>query len=275
MRSKLNNFKLTGAVAALGYAILVVVPISFVALSSFKEHADIVRTPVSLPSPVDIANFAQAQERANLIPAMLNTLYILAVAEGINLLLSYLAAYAIARIRILEARIVEGLFGLGFLIPPFAIMLPIFLLSVNLGLLYEPMYLILFYAVARLPLAIILLATVMKQIPQDFQDSARIDGASTLQVIAHIFFPLTTSTLVTVVILNFLFVWNEYLFALVLLPGGFKTVQLALPLLRGERTIDYGLIAAGVVISLIPIYTVFAFFQRKIIGGLTSGGIKG
>ncbi|MEQ8675250.1 MAG: carbohydrate ABC transporter permease [Aggregatilineales bacterium] len=270
-----RTFNTVGYGVALLYALTIIVPISFIVLSAFKDHSDILANPLSLPTNLSIDNFFEAQERANLLTAMLNTASVIIGAEVFNLVFCYVAAYGIARIKLAESRLVEAVFSAGFLIPAFAIILPVFLLAANLGVLYEPGYLIAFYAVSRFPLTIVILASAMRQIPQDFEDSAVIDGANRLQVIQHVFLPLTRSAVATVIILNFLYVWNEYLFALILLPGDFKTIQLAVPLLRAERSVDYGLISAGIVISLIPIYIIFIIFQESIVKGLTSGGLKG
>lgn len=269
------SFNMVGYAAGLLYALTIIVPVSFVFISAFKDHADILANPLSLPSDLNFDNFIQAQERADLIQAMLNTVSVLLGAEMFNLLFCYTAAYAIARLKVFEGFLVETIFNAGFLIPAFAIILPVFLLATELGVLYEPSYLTMFYAVSRFPLTIVILVSAMRQIPQDFEDSAVIDGANRFEVIWYVFFPLTRSAVATVVILNFLYVWNEYLFALILLPGDFKTVQLAVPLLKAERSVDYGLISAGIVISLIPIYIIFIIFQESIVKGLTAGGLKG
>ena len=207
--------------------------------------------------------------------AIWNSLRIVVGAEALTLGLGFLAAYAVARIPVRLARWVEVYFGLGFLIPAFAVLVPVFLLAARTGILYKASYLVAFYSAARLPLTIIVLASHMREIPTELEECAQIDGANILQIIRHIFFPLTRSGIVTVMVLNFLDVWNEYLFALVLLKKDNRTVQLALPLLRSERLIDYGLVAAGIVISLLPVYVVFVAFQERIAKGMLGGAVKG
>lgn len=272
---RFSTFHLVGYTVALLFALTIIIPIGFVVISAFKDHSAIVTSPLSLPTSLNFDNFSLAEERAGLLEAMRNTVIVIVGAQLVNLCVSYLAAYAIARIRVIEAAVVEGVFALGFLIPAFAILLPVFLLAVDLNMLYDPLYLVAFYAVVQIPLSVVVLASAMKQIPQDFEDSAVIDGANRLQVIWHVFIPLTRSAVATIIILNFLYVWNEYLFALILLPGDFHTIQLAVPLLRAERSIDYGLVSAGIVISLVPIYIIFVIFQESIVKGMTAGGLKG
>jgi multiple sugar transport system permease protein len=268
-------FHLVGSTAATVYVLTLLVPLAFVLISAFKEHSAIVLHPMALPKSFDFGNFVRAAERAGLVDAMYHTAIIVVFTELVNLVLSYLAAYGIARIKIFETTVVESIFGAGFLIPAFALMLPIFLLAADLGVLYEPAYLIVFYAASRIPFSVIILASAMRCIPQDFEDSAKIDGANLLQIIRHIFLPLTRSALITIVVVNLLHVWNEYLFALILLPARFFTIQLALPLLKGEHSVDFALMSAGVVISLIPVYIFFVIFQEQIVKGLTVGGVEG
>ena len=100
------------------------------------------------------------------------------------------------------------------------------------------------------------------------------DGASVLQIMLEVFFPLSLPGVATVVVLNFIEIWNEYLFALILMSSDNRTIQIAVASLRTQRTIDYGVIAAGVVLSLIPVYLVFVFFQEKIMQGLLAGAVK-
>jgi multiple sugar transport system permease protein len=109
----------------------------------------------------------------------------------------------------------------------------------------------------------------------ELEESAEIDGAGRLRILSSIFVPLVKPGVVTVVILNYISIWNEFLFALILLDQKSRTVQVAVSVLKGERLTDYGMLAAGVLISILPIIVVFLFFQRKIIGGLYSGAIKG
>lgn len=274
-RRGIPPFILGGYVLAVVYALTIVIPFYFVFVSAFKDNAEIFGgSPLALPASWSFAKFELAQERAEMIDAMVNSLRIVAGAEGLTLLLGFPAAYAIARIRVWVARWVELLFAMAFLIPTFALILPVFLLSVDLGMLYDYRYLIVFYAASRLSLTVILLASHMRDIPIELEEAAMIDGANRLQVIHRVILPLTQSGIVTVLILNFIAFWNEYLFALILLPGDERTVQLALPLLRSERLVDYGLVAAGVVMAVVPLYVLFISFQERIVTGMLSGSVK-
>jgi ABC-type glycerol-3-phosphate transport system permease component len=94
-------------------------------------------------------------------------------------------------------------------------------------------------------------------------------------MIYHIFFPLARPGVITVIVLNFIDIWNEFLFALILLSQKNRTLQIAVTSLKGERVIDYGLVAAGILMSILPVYFVFVVFQEQVVGGLYAGAVKG
>jgi multiple sugar transport system permease protein len=189
------------------------------------------------------------------------------------------AAYGIARIatRLRNthlALITEAYFGLGFLIPAFALLVPVFLLAATTGMLYNPLYLILYYVASNLSLSVLMLASHMRGIPRELEEVAEIDGANRFQILRYVILPLSRSGIMTVTVLNFIGIWNEYIFALMLLDSQFRTIQVAIPLLKTMRKVDYGLISAGVVVALVPVYVVFIFFQERVIQGMLSGSVK-
>lgn len=279
MTDRLRNpdtyFVIGGYACAILYALCIVIPLYFVFISSFKDNLEIFSNPLALPQNWLLVKYALAQERVNILQAMGGSFLITASAEVLTLLLGFTAAYAIARLQVIEARWMEMLFGTGFLIPLFALLVPVFLLAAKSGLLYNPLFLVLFYAASRLPLTIMVLASNMREIPRELEECAVIDGANVLQTMRHVFFPLVRSGISTVLILNFLHFWNEYLFALILLGQKTRTVQLVIPLLRSERLVDYGLVAAGIVMSLLPPYIIFVLFQEQVMKGMLGGAVKG
>jgi len=261
--------------AALMYALLILVPVYYVFISSFKSNQTIFSAPLSLPGTWNLSHFFEAQQRVNLTRAMGTSLVVTVSSELLTLTLGFLAAYAIVRIPNRLSALIETFFSTGFLIPAFAILVPVFLLAARTHLLYNPFYLVMFYSAARLSLTVIVLGSAIREIPRELEESAICDGASLPQILVHIILPLSRAGIATVVILNFIEIWNEYLFALVLLNQKTRTLQLVLPLLRAERVTDYGIIAAGLVFALIPVVVIFVVFQERIMAGLYAGGVKG
>jgi multiple sugar transport system permease protein len=268
-------FVLGGYFFSIIYAALILIPLYFIIVSAFKDNSQIILTPLALPAALNFSKFIQAQANVHLFRAGLISIGIATGAEILTLVLAFPAAYAVARIQTRLSTLVETIFSLGFLIPGLAILMPIYLMTAKAGLLYHPIALVLLYPAFNLPLAMILLAGFMRKLPRELEESAVMDGGNVLQIIFYIFFPICMPGIITVVVLNFINIWNEYLFALILMDSNNRTIQLALALLRAnQRAVDYGLIAAGVLISMIPVYIVFVFFQERIMSGMLAGAIK-
>jgi len=265
----------TGYFFSILYALLIVIPLYFVIVSAFKDNTQIIKTPLALPHALNFTKFIQAQENVNLLRALLISTGVTIGAELVTLLIAFPAAYAIARIQTRLAVVMEAIFSLGFLIPGLAILMPIYLMTARAGLLYHPIALVILYPAFNLPLSLILLTSFMKRLPRDLEESAMMDGGNVLQIIVYIFFPISMPGVITVMVMNFINMWNEYLFALILMDSNNRTIQLATALLRSsQRSVDYGLIAAGVVISMIPVFVTFVFFQEKIMNGMLAGAVK-
>jgi multiple sugar transport system permease protein len=268
-------FTAGGYTLAILYALVIIIPLYYVGVSAFKDNQQIFGAPLALPARFSFENFAKAEAAGHLSRAIIIALGVTVSSEVLTLLLAFPAAYAIARIRTPLAAPVEGFFSLGFLIPAFAMLVPVLLLMAQLGVLYMPLSLVLFYPAWRLPLAVVVLASYLRTVPRELEESAEIDGASRLQIIRNILFPLARPGVVTVVIINFISFWNEYLFALVLVSQKSRTMQVALSILKGERLVDYGMLAAGILLSIVPVYIMFILFQEQVVEGLFAGAVKG
>ncbi len=275
LRDGTTVFDTVGYGFAILYALVIVIPLYFITVSAFKNDLLILGAPLALPTRLSLENFAEAEKIALLSRAMIISLGVTATSEVLTLLLAFPAAYAIARIRTPLAWLTEGLFSLGFLIPAFAMLLPIFMLIAWLGLLFSPLALVVFYPAWRLSLSVVLLTSFLRSIPLELEESAEIDGASRFQMIRQIFFPLARPGVVTVVVVNFIDIWNEFFFALILLNQANRTLQVAVSILKQERLIHYGFLAAGVLLSILPVYIVFIIFQEQVLEGLYAGAVKG
>src|SRR5258705_2998029 len=274
-RSSSDGFVISGYFFSILYAFLIIIPLYFVVISAFKNNNQIITTPLALPSAFDFNKFLQAQANVHLLRAMLISVAVAIGAEILPLVLVFPAAYAIARMQTRLAAFTEAVFSLGFLIPSLAILMPVYLMTAKAGLLYHPIALVILYPAFSLPLSLVLLTSFMRKLPRELEESAVMDGGNVLQIIFYIFFPICMPGIITVLVLNFINIWNEYLFALILMDSDNRTVQLALALLRAnQRSIDYGLIAAGVIISMIPVYIVVILFQDRIMSGMLAGALK-
>lgn len=258
------------------YVIILAIPLYFVLVSSFKTNSEIQLQPFALPVSWGFGNFVQAWEFARLGVALVNSSWITIAAELLTLALAVPAAYAIARSSGKFAAVVERIFAVGLLLPVFATLVPTLLLSIALGLFQTQVFYIFFLPSTALPLSVIVLTQFFRAIPLSLEESARMDGAGKLQILALIYLPLVMPGIVTVAILNFLTFWNEYLFALVLLPtqDSARTVQTSLPTLTSTLSTDYGVLLAGALITMVPVFAIYIALQRRVEGALLEGSVK-
>ena len=262
---------------AILYSLILLIPIYYMVVSSFKSNVEIYNSPLGLPQNFTFEKYVGVQERVDILRTVLVSFQITIGAEFINFIFGYMAAYAISRIPSKLGKIAETIFTTGFLIPAFAILVPIYLLAIKVGLFNNPLSLMFFLSASRLPVTIIILSTHLRNIPRDIEESATIDGANRFQIMWEIMFPLINSGTITVLVINFISFWNEYLFGWILLSGNpeARTLQMAIPLLRTPQNVDFGMLSAAVVISLIPTLIIFMFFQDRIVTGMTAGAVKG
>ncbi|MCM3657335.1 carbohydrate ABC transporter permease [Agromyces mediolanus] len=259
------------------YVLLLAAPLYYLVISAFKRNTDIFNQPFSPFTPLTFDNFGLAFSQASLGTAMLNSVYVTLGAELVTLLLAIPASYALARSKGAVGRMVERVFALGFLIPGFAALVPTVLLSISLGLFHTREFLILFLPASALPLTVILLTQAMRAVPAELEESAVLDGAGPLRVLWSVYVPLSVPTLTVVAILNFLSFWNEYFFSLVIIgpDAALRTAQVALPTLSIANAAQYGVLAAGIIITLVPAYLVYAVFADKMESAVLAGALKG
>jgi len=170
----------------------------------------------------------------------------------------------------------SALLGLAFF-PPIVFLLPLYELVRVLGLVNHPWGLIVPYAALNLPLTIWLLTGFFRQIPKELDEAAEMDGLTPLQTFFSVLLPLAAPALATAAVLVFVFAWNEYMLALTFMNAeSSRTVTVAVATLSGAFVyeIPWGLIAAGVVASSLPLIVLAVFFQQKIVAGLTAGSVK-
>ena len=263
------------------YAAAILVPLYYVFISAFKTNAEISLNPLGLPTSWSFAKFFDANNAVNLIAAEGNSLVVAAGSVVLTILFAAPAAHGIARRVNAFSTGAQVAFGLAFLIPQFAVLVPVYLIAVRSGLIQVPLvFLILFYAAMNIPLAVLLLVPFFRAIPKEIEESAELDGAGVLSRLRHVLLPIVVPGLTTVAILCFLAAWNEYIFAQVITNSTSYTVQVALPLLRSEGAfqgadVDLGRLAAGVVISVLPVFVVYAILRRRLIDAFAAGAVKG
>jgi raffinose/stachyose/melibiose transport system permease protein len=252
-------------------------PLVFIIFTSLKSEQDVVGTPVfSLPLNPDLGNYAEAFENGNLLRVASNSLFIALIKVPIGLLISALAAFALARIRFKRSRVLLAVIAIGSMVPIQVAIAPLFQVISNAGLLNASIGVILPYIGFGLPYQTFILYGFFRQIPEELDESARVDGASYARLFWQIILPLSGPALAALFILDFVATWNEYGMALVLLQTQDAwTVPLAIQGFQSQFTSSYGPVNAFTIMTMLPVLIVYLMFQRYFVSGAFAGSVKG
>ncbi len=200
------------------------------------------------------------------------------ISTAVSLAIGAPAAYALARLRPWGGQVILAAVLIVTLFPGILLFLGLLEIIQALRLGNNYLALIIPYTAINLPLTILVLRSFFQQLPKDLEDSARVDGYNTFQLLWQIVLPMTLPALVTTGILTFIFAWNEFIFALTFMTREeLKTIPVAAAQLGGTSVfeIPYGSIAAATVVGTLPLVALVLFFQRRIVQGLTAGAVKG
>lgn len=258
------------------FAIINLLPLFWMVVDSFKSEQDYAANPFSLPTVLHFSNYAKAWEVASMGTYYKNSIVITAVSVIVTVLLGALASYFLSRFEFKLRGITYGIFLLGMLIPIHATLIPIFHIMQKLKLLDTSLSLILPYTAFHLSLTIFILEGFMRGFPKDMEESAVMDGCGVFRIFWYIILPITRPAMATVIILNFVYNWNEYLFALVLINSSeLKTLPLGLANFVGVETASLTLQMAALTMALIPIIVFYLILQKQLVNGMTAGAVKG
>lgn len=277
MSTFLNRYKLHFVeVAVILLALLFLIPFYFVLVNSFKSMPELLKNTASIPEIWRLANYQRAWDILNLPLAITNSLIITIVSTiGLTTIAS-MCAYRMVRKPSKFNNIIFSLFVAAMVIPIQAIMLPLVKILNLVGIINSIPGLVISYIGLGIAFSTFLFHGFVKSIPYEIEESAIIDGCSPYRVYWSIVFPLLKPMTVTVVLLNTLWFWNEFLLAqLILLKPDLRTIQLAINSLFSEYTKQWDLALAALVMSITPAIVFFFFLQRHIIEGVTAGAVKG
>jgi raffinose/stachyose/melibiose transport system permease protein len=253
-----------------------IVPLLWMVINSFKSEEDFSVNPLGLPKQWNLVNYSQAWEVAKLGTYFWNSILVTAISIVTTVLLGALTSYFIARFSFKLSGSVYGLFVIGLTIPIHATLVPIFTIMNKLRLLDTHLSLILPYTAFHLSITIFILAGFMKSFPKDIEESAIIDGCGIYRIFWSMILPMTRPALATVIIINFIYNWNEFLFALVLISkSALKTIPLGLANFAGTETKFQTLQMAALTMALLPVLAFYALLEKQLVQGMTAGAVKG
>jgi ABC-type glycerol-3-phosphate transport system permease component len=259
-------------VAALG----TLYPAFFMVTTAFKTQRQYLRNPYALPWPLSLGNFSQAVHGSTFLLWFKNSLILTLGSVVLCTLCAALAAFAIARMEFVGRNMFLALSTALMVVPPVVMVIPLFTLFTNLNLVSTYQGVILIYAGLTLPFSIYMLVNFFRSIPHELIESAMTDGARHLSVLLRIVLPLSAPAVVTLIVVNGLWVWNELLIALIFLPSdNLKTLMVGVTVFQNKYNLNVPVTMAGMLLASLPMLFVYLFGQRFFIRGLTAGAVKG
>ncbi|MGG4145204.1 carbohydrate ABC transporter permease [Paenibacillus algorifonticola] len=256
--------------------LMFLVPFYFLVTNSFKTFAELLTDTASFPTSFNLDNYVRAWDTIQFPRALTNSLIITVASVAIMILISAMAAYRMARRPSKFNQAMFSLFVVAMVIPFQTIMIPLVKVGKWLHFLNTYSGIVLCYVGLGLSFSIFLYHGFIKSIPLEIEESATIDGCNPYGVFWRIIFPLLKPMTVTVMVLQSLWVWNDFLLPmLVLQDKSMQTIQLATNALFGQYMKQWDLALAALVMGILPILAFFLFMQRHIIEGITAGAVKG
>jgi len=257
--------------------IYAVFPFYYAVITSLKPSSELFQVDYWLNS-VDFSNYRAIFSQGSFVQAIINSIIVAVSVVAIALLLGVTAAYALGRVRF-RGRTTVMMIVLGVsMFPQVAVLSGLFEVIRTLNLYNSPGGLILSYTIFTLPFTVWVLTTFMRQLPQELEEAAIMDGATPWVTITRVFLPLMWPAMATTGLLAFIAAWNEFLFALTFtLTNEERTVPVAIALISGgsQHELPWGPIMAASVTVTVPLVILVMIFQRRIVSGLTAGAVKG
>jgi multiple sugar transport system permease protein len=264
-------------IAALIVAANGFLPALWILFTSLKTEGELMRYPITYwPHDPTLANYMRAFADQPLLLFMWNSLVVATLSTVICVVVSALAAYALTRLRLpYRDLILQSILAVA-MFPLIALMVPLFQTMRGLGLLNTHLALILPYVVLSMPVCTLVMASFFQDIPADLENAAMIDGCTRIEALWRVVIPLAGPGVFTAAILAFVNAWDEFLLALTLNSRQtMRTLPVGITLYQGEFAFPWPIISAALIIAIVPIAILIAVFQERVVGGLSSGGVKG
>lgn len=276
MKKKIVTFILYALLAV--FAAITLAPVGFLIINSFKSHSEIISSPMAFPLSWNLKYIVNAADKINFFSSLAITFAVTVISVGLIVFASSLAGWATARAKTKTSSVLLYMFTAAMLIPFQAVMYPLLNIFENIGL-KNIFGLVIMYGGFGLSLSVFLYHGFVKSIPASIEEAALIDGAGMFKTFFSVVFPLMKSTTATVVILNSMWIWNDYLLPfLVIGNSSGRTLTLELyfaKMTSGQFGNPWELIFPAVFVSIIPIIIVFLLLQKHIVRGISDGAVKG
>ena len=250
-------------------------PILVVILSAFKSTAEIYSSPFSLPATFNLTNVETIWRETTFPRYLANSIFVTGASILSIVVVGTMAAYGLARYTFRGNEFIYLFFLSGLMLPLKLAIIPLFIQLTSIGLIDTRAGLVLVYTAMGLPSAIFILTGYLRSLPQELEESARIDGASEAKIMWSVMLPLARPAMVIAAINNAVPIWNDFFFPLVFIQtDGLKTLPQGLTVFMGEFNTEWGVLFAGLTIAALPITLLYIFLSRQFVAGMTQGAIK-
>jgi raffinose/stachyose/melibiose transport system permease protein len=257
-------------------ALLVVLPMVFMVLSSLKTTREIFRDPFGVPATLRWDNYAQLWSAAHFAVYFRNSVVVTVLSMALLLVTGTPAAYALGRYAFRGNDLIFLYFLSGIMVPIRLAVIPLFIMMRDLRLLDTFGSLVLVYAASGLPSTVFILTGFFRGLPQDLDNAARIDGAGEFGILWRVLLPLVRPALAIVTVYNIIPIWNDFFFPLVFIHAdALKTLPLGLTVFFSEYQTNWALLFAGLTLAAAPVLFLYIVLSQQFIRGLTAGAIKG
>ncbi|QOV18796.1 carbohydrate ABC transporter permease [Blautia liquoris] len=275
MAKEISKKSTVKSIICLLAGLIFMLPVFLIVMNAFKPNKEILTSFLSLPKSLYLDNFKQAMDSMNFSTAFRNTLFVTAFTVLIACIISFTSAYGISH---LDGKLGDGLyllFVLGHIIPFHAVMIAISILAKNLNLTNTHLGLIIFNSGFFTSFGVMTYVGFLKSVPRELEEAAAIDGASPFRTMTQIILPLVKSSTVTLVILYFLWTWNDLLLPTIIISDeSLRTITVNLYMFKTTTNAQWNLLIAGLTVSMIPIIVIYIAGQKYITSGLTAGAVK-
>ena len=271
--------RLVGAVSHTAltiWSLIVILPLLWTFMSSFKTSSEIFASPFALPSQWRFDNYVKAWSEAGIGSYFLNSVIVVGSALVIVMVLGAMCAYVLARYTFPGSRAIYYLMLAGLTFPIFLAMVPLFFVLKNIGLLNTLPGLIIVYVGFALPFTVFFLFSFFKSLPHEITEAAALDGAGEWRTFFQVMLPMAKPGLASVAIFNFLGLWNQFLIPVSINAAGPRVLSQGLAAFAGQMgyAVDFGALFAAVTVTVVPVLIVYVIFQRQLQGSVSQGTSK-
>jgi raffinose/stachyose/melibiose transport system permease protein len=257
------------------YALLIVVPLFFILISSLKDDQDIFMHPFALPQAWHFNYYKEVWVNYDLYKYFINSIYYTSVSVIATVSLCALGAYAIVRLKWRLKNVAFSYFLLGLMVPTHALVVPLYIMAVKLRVNDPRITIVMIMTATHITTSLFILCGYLKKMPLEMEEAAVIDGCSVGTIFFRIVTPIMQPAIATVAIFAFLSIWNDFFVGLIFIDNQkLWSIQLGMSMFKGSLAVSYSHLLVAISITIVPAIVLYAVMNRKIIAGLTAGAVK-